>query len=153
MFLTDLFQNPIFLAPAFGWCVAQVTKVIPYLIINREFRLERMFGDGGMPSAHSATVSALVVATAMRYGAGGFELPMAGFFAFIVMHDAMGVRRETGRQAEVINDMIEEFKRMNAKGFATTEDLKELVGHSPLQVLVGSVLGIVVGLIVSSIVL
>ena len=106
-----------------------------------------------MPSAHSATVSALVVATAMRYGAGGFELPMAGFFAFIVMHDAMGVRRETGRQAEVINDMIEEFKRMNAKGFATTEDLKELVGHSPLQVLVGSVLGIVVGLIVSSIVL
>ena len=65
----------------------------------------------------------------------------------------MGVRRETGRQAEVINDMIEEFKRMNAKGFATTEDLKELVGHSPLQVLVGSVLGIVVGLIVSSLVL
>lgn len=153
MFLTDLLYNPLFLAPAFGWCVAQVTKLTLYLIINREFRLERMFGDGGMPSAHSATVSALVVAAAMRYGAGGFELPMAGFFAFIVMHDAMGVRRETGRQAEVINDMVEEFKRMNAKGFATTEDLKELVGHTPLQVLVGSLLGIVVGWIVCSIIL
>ena len=147
MFLTDLFHNPIFLAPAFGWCVAQVTKVILYLIINREFRLERMFGDGGMPSAHSATVSALVVATAMRYGAGGFELPMAGFFAFIVMHDAMGVRRETGRQAEVINDMIELFEKMGAGNLTPEQTLKEFVGHTPMQVFAGGILGFIVALI------
>ena len=70
-----------------------------------------------------------------------------------LLREVFGHADFRGRQAEVINDMIEEFNRMNAKGFATTEDLKELVGHSPLQVLVGSVLGIVVGLIVSSIVL
>ena len=105
-----------------------------------------------MPSSHSATVCALVTATAIVYGPGGFELPMAVFFAFIVMYDAMGVRRETGEQAKVLNEMLTAFRDMG-KTLQTRDPMdqfKELVGHTPLQVLIGAVLGIIMGFVVCS---
>ena len=149
-FFYDLFHNPLFISAGLGWFVAQLTKTILYTVINREFNAERIFGSGGMPSSHSATVCALVTSTAITYGASGFPLPMAVFFAFIVMYDAMGVRRETGEQAKVLNEMMDVWKTMG-QTFASMdarEQLKEFVGHSPLQVLVGAALGIAIAAIV-----
>ena len=145
-----LLQNPIFLSGALGWLCAQLIKVILYTIINREFNAERIFGSGGMPSSHSATVCGIAAAALLTYGVGGFEFPMAFFFAFIVMYDAMGVRRETGRQAVVINELVDELREMgkNISAMEPMDQLKEFVGHTPLQVLVGAVLGIVIAVIV-----
>ena len=151
-FLSDLIRNPLFLSAAVGWFSAQFIKTIIYIIIHKEFNSERLMGAGGMPSSHSATVCALVTATAIVYGPGGFELPMAVFFAFIVMYDAMGVRRETGEQAKVLNEMLTAFRDMG-KTLQTRDPMdqfKELVGHTPLQVLIGAVLGIIMGFVVCS---
>ena len=141
--IKQLLNNPIFVSAALGWFVAQVLKTIIYLIVNREFVWERLIGNGGMPSSHSATVCALATATGIRYGVGGFEFAMAAFFAIIVMNDAMGVRLETGKQAMVLNDMMALFKEMGRwDGKHPIEHLKEFGGHTPLQILIGAILGV-----------
>lgn len=149
-FITELLRNPCFIAPACGWFAAQTIKTILYVIINHEFNIERIFGAGGMPSSHSATVCALTVSTGFRYGAGGFQFPMAAFFAFIVMYDAMGVRRETGEQAKVLNEIVQQWFQMGRE--LTTMDpmdqFKEFVGHTPLQVMMGAILGVLIASIV-----
>lgn len=149
-FFTGILHNPIFVSAACSWLTAQLTKTILYLIINHEFRLERIVGAGGMPSAHSATVCALVVSTGIFYGVRGFEFPMAVFFAFIVMYDAMGVRRETGEQAKVLNEIVSQWFEMgnNLQTMDPMEQFKEFVGHTPLQVLVGALIGAVIAAIV-----
>ena len=151
-FLEELLHNPIAVAPALGWLVAQALKTALYTWLNKEFVGERLVGSGGMPSSHSATVCALCAVTAVKYGGTGFYFPMTLFFAFIVMYDAMGVRRETGRQAEVINAMIDDIKQMTegVTKVDSFEQLKVLVGHTPLQVLAGAILGIVIGLLVGN---
>ena len=103
-----------------------------------------------MPSSHSATVCALATAAFMRYGGASFEFAMATVFAIVTMYDAMGVRRETGRQGEVLNDIIEAFTKMG-KDLGPEKSLKELVGHTPLQVLVGAILGILISVLVCNI--
>ncbi|MDR0964680.1 MAG: divergent PAP2 family protein, partial [Clostridium sp.] len=100
-----------------------------------------------MPSSHSATVCALLTAVCFEHGPGGFEFAVTFLFAMIVMHDAMGVRRETGKQAQVINDMTEVFKKMGHSDITPEQALKEFVGHSPLQVLAGAVLGILISIL------
>ena len=146
-FLTELIHNPLFVAPALGWLAAQVLKVIIYRLLNGTFRADRVFGSGGMPSSHSSTVCALATAAGMTYGAAGPVFPLTLFFAFIVMYDAVGVRRETGEQAKVLNEMMEQLGKMD-EVFTDREKLKEFVGHSPLQVAVGAVLGIVIAAVV-----
>lgn len=146
-FFTELFQNKIFIAAALGWLVAQVIKTIIHLILSKEFVAERLVGSGGMPSSHSSTVCALATATCFEFGPGGFEFAMAAFFAIIVMYDAMGVRRETGIQAKLLNDMLKTFEDMGRKEISAHDKLKEFVGHTPLQVLVGAILGVVIALI------
>ena len=146
-FLQDVFQNKIFVSAALGWLVAQVLKTIIYLIINKRFVAERMVGGGGMPSSHSATVCALATAAGMRYGGGSFEFAVAAMFAIVVMYDAMGVRRETGIQAKVLNEMMELLTNMG-KEMSAEDKLKELVGHTPLQVLMGAILGILIAALV-----
>ena len=81
-----------------------------YAMLHREIRWERMVGDGGMPSAHSATVSAMATSAGILYGFGGFEFAIACMMAIIVMHDAMGVRMETGKQGKILNEMIDFFR-------------------------------------------
>ena len=98
-----------------------------------------------MPSSHSSTVCALCVATYFRFGAGGFEFALAAFFAFIVMYDARGVRRETGLQARVINELVEWVEKMGNANLSADDKLKEFIGHSPFQVLMGAILGVIVG--------
>lgn len=149
-FISDLLSNKILVAAFFGWLTAQVLKTIIYILVNKEFNPERLLGDGGMPSSHSATVMALVTATCFYYGPSSFEVAIAGVLALITMHDAMGVRRETGIQAKVINNMMEWLQELNGE-INVEEKLKEFVGHTPLQVLFGAILGVVVGLIVCNI--
>lgn len=143
--LVQILSNPLFISAALGWFVAQFLKTIIYFIVTKEFRLERMIGNGGMPSSHSATVCALATATGLHYGFSGFEFPMIAFFAIIVMNDAMGVRLETGKQSKLLNDMLLMFKEMPQwKPLNAHEHLKEFVGHTPLQILVGATLGILI---------
>lgn len=148
-FISDIFSNRILMSAFWGWFVAQVLKTIIYVIVNKNFNPERLMGDGGMPSSHSATVMALVTSTFLTYGAGSFEFAISGVLALIVMHDAMGVRRQAGKQAVVINNMMDWFKELD-QDIPVEQKLKEFVGHTPLQVLFGAILGIVVGTIVIS---
>ena len=147
IFLQELVHNRIFVSAVLGWFIAQVLKTIIHLFLTKQFVAERMIGSGGMPSSHSATVCALATATGMVYGGGSFEFAIAVILAIIVMHDAMGVRRETGIQAKVINEMLEVFTNMGKK-MSPEEKLKEFVGHTPLQVLAGAILGILIAVMV-----
>ncbi len=143
-FLRELFQNRIFMTAAAAWFAAQVIKTAIHLILTRKFVAERLVGSGGMPSSHSATVCGLVMAVYYEYGAGGFPFAVSLILAIIVMHDAMGVRRETGIQAKLLNDMLKVFEDMGRGEISAHDKLKELVGHTPLQVLVGGLLGVLV---------
>ena len=145
-FFSDLFSNVIFVSAAIGWMVAQVAKTIIHAIITKKFVAERLVGSGGMPSCHSATVCALSTATAMECGASSPEFAISVMLAIIVMYDAMGVRRETGIQAKILNEMIEVFTKMGKK-MSAEEKLKEFIGHTPLQVLIGAILGIIIALV------
>ena len=139
--------NPSLTVALLAWFVAQVLKTLINFILLGKFQLERMWGDGGMPSAHSATVCAMVIATARSEGFGSAIFAVAAVVAIITMHDAMGVRRETGEQAKVLNKMIEQWIDVTEKNapFLQNMHLKEMVGHTPLQVLAGFVVGCVVG--------
>lgn len=139
--------NPILTVALLAWFVAQVLKTLINFILLGKLQLERMWGDGGMPSAHSATVCAMVIATARSEGFGSAIFAVAAVVAIITMHDAMGVRRETGEQAKVLNKMIEQSIDVTEKNapFLQNMHLKEMVGHTPLQVLAGFVVGCVVG--------
>ena len=145
-FITELLHNRIFVSAALGWMVAQVLKTIIHMILTRQFVAERMIGSGGMPSSHSATVCALATATGMECGAGSPEFAITIMLAIIVMYDAMGVRRETGKQGRVLNEMLEIFTNMG-KEISPEKRLKEFVGHTPLQVLMGAILGIIIAVI------
>lgn len=148
-FFEELTDNSIFMAAAAGWLVAQILKTLIHLFITRKFVAERLVGSGGMPSSHSSTVCALATATCIRYGAGSFEFTIALFLAIIVMYDAMGVRRETGIQAKVLNEIMTIFEDMGRSEISTHDKLKEFVGHTPLQVLMGALLGVLIAVIMA----
>ncbi len=149
-FFTDLLNNKIFVTAALGWLVAQILKTAIHMFLTREFVAERLVGSGGMPSSHSATVCALASASCYQYGAGSFEFAISLFFAIVVMYDAMGVRRETGIQAKLLNDMLKTFEDMGRSELSTYDKLKEFVGHTPLQVLAGAILGILIAVLMYS---
>ncbi|MCM1038369.1 MAG: divergent PAP2 family protein [Ruminococcus sp.] len=145
-FLKGMVQNPVLVAAVLGWFVAQVLKTVIHLMITRQLVWERMVGSGGMPSSHSATVCALATATGIQYGSDSFAFAIAVILAIIVMHDAMGVRRETGIQARVLNEMMSLFREMGTK-MSVEDKLKEFVGHTPIQVWMGGLLGVLTGFI------
>ena len=146
-FFSELAQNKILIAAASGWVIAQILKTIIHTLFTKNFDAERLVGGGGMPSSHSATVCALSTATALQYGPNSFEFAMAAVFSLVVMYDAIGVRQETGKQAKVLNDMIELFTHMG-KDLDIEKQLKEFIGHTPLQVLCGAILGILTAIVV-----
>ena len=149
-FLSDMVHNEILMAPFWAWVIAQILKTLIHMWVTKSFVPERMVGDGGMPRSHSATVMALVTSTGINYGAGSYQFALAGILALIVMHDAMGVRRETGIQAKVLNSMMDFFTDMG-KEMPVEDKLKEFVGHTPLQVCMGAILGILVGFAVCAV--
>ena len=142
--INDLLSNTILITGAVAWVSAQIIKMVLFVIVNRTVDISRLFGDGGMPSSHSATVTSVALSVGL---VEGFDTPVfavAFFLAVIVMHDAMGVRRETGKQAKVINDMI---ALVYDEGISPEEKLKEFVGHSPSQVVAGFALGVIIALL------
>jgi acid phosphatase family membrane protein YuiD len=145
-FFVELFSNRVLIGGLIGWFVAQVLKMILYSIINKTINWERMIGDGGMPSAHSATVSSMAMTSALIYGVGSFEFAVTTMLATIVMHDAMGVRLETGKQAKILNEMIALFEELGKPQVSAEKKLKEFVGHTPFQVLCGMILGMLIAL-------
>lgn len=136
----ELISNTYLLTGLGAWFLAQLLKTIIYGIINKEIRWERMIGDGGMPSGHSATVTSVAMMTGLRCGWGSFEFALASILAIIVCHDAMGVRRETGKHAVVINELLQAFEKLSDDELPE-QKLKIFVGHTPVQVLAGIALG------------
>ena len=138
-----LLSNGFLLVALSSWFWAQLIKTIIHAIVTKKVDFTRLVGDGGMPSGHSATVSSLAVSAAMVYGLGSFEFAIALVFAIVVCKDAMGVRLETGKQAAIINDIVEAFNVLTSEEKLSDAKLKEFVGHTPLQVIAGILLGIV----------
>ena len=143
--LSALFQNYCLMSIACAWILAQIIKIFTGYFREDEFSMRKFFcGTGGMPSAHSATVMSLVVSSACQYGFTSYPFAVSVLLATIVMSDATGVRLETGKQAKVINQLITEI--FTGKGNVQA-NLKELIGHTPIQVFVGAFLGIVVAVV------
>lgn len=134
------------MSAVFSWMLAQIVKTIIYLRVTRKFVPERLIGSGGMPSCHSAAVCAMTTALIINEGIGSYYTAIAGLLAIVVMYDATGVRRETGNQAKILNEMMEYFK-MKGSNLSYDEKLKEFVGHTPFQVLIGAIIGIIFSLL------
>lgn len=143
-----LLLNKVLVASVTSWAIAQIIKTIIHLILSRKFVPERLVGSGGMPSSHSATVCALTAACFIEFGPASFQFALSLIFAFIVMYDAMGVRREAGNQAKVLNGLVDMFAHMEDKNIRSEEKLKEFIGHSPMQVMVGAILGVIIAIII-----
>ena len=146
-FLVDLITNKILVVGVVSWFLAQVFKCISNLILTKKFSIERLFGDGGMPSGHSATVVSVAVATGLYQGFDSAVFAVAMIVAIVVMHDAMNVRYQAGKQAELLNVMADMFEKITGADLPNEEKLKELLGHTPLQVAAGCVLGVATAVI------
>lgn len=149
-FFAGLLQNRALLSAIAGWTSAQVLKTILVLVMDHELRLERLMGSGGMPSSHSATTCALASSCCVLYGSGSGQFALGFILAFIVMYDACNVRLETGKQAVAIKELQELLQKMG-QDLTAEEKLKELVGHTLPQVLVGALLGTGIGVAVAMI--
>jgi uncharacterized protein len=142
---TQLWDNKVLMDGLIAWAIAQVLKAMLYTAINKKFEISRLFGDGGMPSGHSATVTAVAVSCAVQFGLSSFQFAVTAILAVIVMHDAMGIRLEAGKQAKQLNRLTDLINAM-AGDSSPQEKLKEFIGHTPMQVFAGSVLGLLVAL-------
>lgn len=138
-------MNLVLLLSIIAWATAQVLKVIILLIWEKKLELSYVFSSGGMPSSHSATVCACAASIGMTSGFESAIFALACVFAFIVMYDAANVRKETGEQAKILNYMMEHWGQFKPELFA--QELKELIGHTPIQVAVGAVLGVLIGIL------
>jgi acid phosphatase family membrane protein YuiD len=132
------------LPAAVAWAIAQVTKVVLSSIRKRRLNLRVLADPGGMPSSHAAIVMGLTSTIGRVDGAGSSTFAIALIFSFVVMYDAQGVRRAAGRQAEVLNRLVEDMVHMRG---IQEDRLRELLGHTPFEVLVGAALGVAVGLL------
>lgn len=140
----DIFQNEALFCALLGWFSAQTLKVVLYAVLERRFDIRRFWGSGGMPSSHSALVVSLAMMVGFLHGFETAAFATCAVLSLVVMYDAAGVRRETGTQATVINQILKDVL-INGKPISD-EELKELVGHTPLEVLGGAIVGILVAL-------
>jgi len=140
--LLEILNNRFIQAGFLAWAIAQALKVVLTLIISRKLDTTRMWGSGGMPSSHSSTTCALMMMIGFSEGFGSPLFALAFAFSAIVMYDAAGVRRSTGKNAAVLNRLIDDLYK---DGSFKAEHLTELVGHTPIQVMAGALLGILVG--------
>ena len=142
-FMEQLLSNYPLMSAVLAWFVAQVIKTAIDAYFNKGINWERMTGSGGMPSSHSSTVVSLAIATGISYGVDSTLFAIALIFAIVVMYDATGVRRETGKQAVILNRLLLD-NPFSWTGKEFEKKLKEYVGHSPFQVLMGAILGILI---------
>ena len=144
-YVNEFLNNQLLMSGIIGWLVAQFLKTVIDIALNQSFNPERLVGSGGMPSSHSSTMCALTTAAFIKYGAGSFEFAISFIMAMVVMYDAIGVRQETGKQAKLLNSLVfENVLKLDAVLLQTK--LKEYVGHTPLQVVAGAVLGIAIAI-------
>ena len=153
--INGIVNNPIIRVAFLAWLTAQILKTLISLITTKAFNVERLIGAGGMPSSHSALVCSMTVAVAKVHGCQSTEFAIASILSLIVMYDAMGVRRAAGEQAKVVNQIVCALKINRDKSTDKNYDerffqgkLKELLGHTPLEVLAGAVLGTVMGIVI-----
>lgn len=146
--LQDFISNKVVITAFIAWATAQILKTITHAIVYKKIDFKRLLGDGGMPSCHSAVVSSVALSVGLIEGFNSSIFAVAAVTAIVVMHDASGVRLETGKQAKIIKDMSQFIESLNNIKF-DDESLKEFVGHTHLQVFMGAILGIVVALIVN----
>ena len=147
--LMALLHNYVLVCTLSSWATAQICKVIINYFIHHEIQLERLSGAGGMPSAHSATVTALVISCARFEGIGSTFFAIAVALAAVVIYDAMGVRHEAGEHAKIINQMRKDSKAVSEENEDPDfKELKEMLGHTPIEVVGGVMTGILVPLII-----
>jgi acid phosphatase family membrane protein YuiD len=139
-FFPEIFQNRIFLITLAVWVLAQMIKVVLGIIKEKRFNFRWFIGTGGMPSSHAAGASALATSVGLEYGFNSPLFAVAAVFAMVTMFDAQGVRRATGYQATILNKMMDDIYW---KGQIEEQRLKELVGHTPIEVLAGFVFGVI----------
>lgn len=141
----EFWRESVLVTALISWFIAQLIKVIHTIIKNKKLDFRRFVGSGGMPSSHSSTVTSLATAVGIEEGFLGSEFAIATVMALVVMYDAAGVRRAAGQQAKILNKIVEEWEHAD---FAQTDKrLKELLGHTPKEVFVGAILGIVIALL------
>ena len=142
--MTDIFQNRILLISIFSCFLAQFIKI--FTGKQKRIDFKRIIISGGMPSSHSSFVTSLAMLVGFDKGFASTEFAITAVFAIIVMYDASGVRRAVGKQAEILNQIVDDF--FHGK-FDQHKKLKELVGHTPKEVLFGALLGIIIGIVMS----
>lgn len=140
--LLDLLGNRVLWACVISWATAQGAKVLLCRLIEKKWDWKRFFGLGGMPSSHSSVMCTVTVAAGIMRGFGSLEFVMMLVIALVVMTDASGVRREAGQHARILNKILQDMKEND--NAITYDTLKELLGHSPFEVLVGALLGVLV---------
>lgn len=143
--MSEFLTESSFVTAVISWFVAQVLKVIIVLVKDKRIDFSRFIGSGGMPSSHSAFVTSLSVAIGITNGFSSELFAISAVLALVVMYDAAGVRRAAGEQAKILNLMVEEWESQNFKN--TEVRLKELLGHTPLQVVAGAILGIAIAIL------
>ena len=141
--LYEIITNKVLIIPICSWAIAQLLKMIIILIREKRLDLRYLLGSGGMPSAHSALVSALATSVALLQGLGSVAFGIAAILALVVMYDAAGLRRSVGQQSAVLNRIIREL-RLRRPIIELGRDLREFVGHTRFQVIVGGLLGVAV---------
>ena len=147
-FIKSFFSNYLIVSAITGWLFAQLVKVIVDLFNKEKFRISNLlFSTGGMPSSHTATVVSLCIACLIQEGATSPLFAITLILAIVVIIDALGVRYETGKQAQVINKITKELFSGKMEEFNT--GLKELVGHTPFQVFMGALVGIAVPIVMN----
>ena len=141
--LGEVIKNKYIVVPMLLWFGIQVFKVLYDLITTKKFNFKRIMGAGGMPSSHSAVVVGLATLIGKYEGVNTPIFAVALIFSFIVMYDAAGVRRAAGKQAKLLNQIVE---TPGLSGIQVSEKLVEVLGHTPIQVIVGAIIGVVAGL-------
>jgi len=144
-FFAQIIKNRVLLATLLSWLVAQTLKVILGTIREKRFDFRWFLGTGGMPSSHAAGVCALSTAVGLTFGFYSTLFAVTVVFTVIVLFDAQGVRRTVGKQAEILNKVLDD---LYWKGKVQEDRLKELLGHTPVEVLAGMILGIILALVI-----
>ena len=141
----ELISNPFLITALTGWFTSQTLKIFTHALFYKEWDIKRFWGDGGMPSSHTAFVSSIGFYAGFTYGFSSFQFALCGVFTAVICRDALGVRRETGKQAVILN----EIKKLLTNEKIDDIKLKEFVGHTPVQVVVGLIWGFVVALVMN----
>ncbi|MDR0199727.1 MAG: divergent PAP2 family protein [Streptococcaceae bacterium] len=143
--LEHLITNRVLVSAVVSWAIAQILKVLIELIRHHRLEIKWLVNPGGMPSSHSAIVTALAISAGIVHGFDSTYFAIAAVLALVVMYDAQGVRWEAGNHARTINEIIDDLEHI---GFKLDKNQKEILGHTPVQVIAGAVLGLIIALLV-----